>query len=161
MGIDPVTMMIASTALQVGSGFMQYSQQKKADKQAAAAGDAQAAIMKNDAGVAANQEKIDADTAMRIQKMAYLKSGVTLEGSPLLTLQETVRKGDVNAANTFNSATAKADLVQQQGNIKRANLAGTVLDTASGIAGSYTSSQLLKRQLQPAGADSNGIIWNT
>lgn len=148
MGFDPLTLFLASTALQVGSGIMQYSQQKKADRQASEAAAAQSALIVNDAQSQADQEIKAADQTRRVQLMQYLKSGVTLEGSPLLVMNDTTAKGAQNAKNVMDSAKAKAGLVTAQGNIKRANLVGTALDTASGVAGSYTNYEILNNQIK-------------
>lgn len=147
MGIDPVTMFIASTALQVGSGIMQYSQQKKADKAARQAAEEQARLTEQDAKRAAQEELATAEATRKAQRMAYLKSGVDLEGSPLLVMEETRAKGAENAQNVTDRAKSQADLYRKQGAVGRASLVGTLASTGSSVASSYTNMQLLKKQL--------------
>lgn len=158
MGLDPVTMFIASAALQVGSGLLQYSQQKKADKAEQRAyqeslkiAREQAALDKADAERAAQAELEDARKHEKLQKMLYLKSGVTLEGSPLLVMEETRAKGAENAKNIRDSAASRANLAIRGAAankpVKRASLINTGLDVASGVTSSYTDMQLLKKQL--------------
>lgn len=166
MGLDPVSMFVISAATQVASGLMQYSQQKKADKQAKQAANAEADIMEADAARAAQAEIADAEKTRRLQRMTYLKSGVDLEGSPLLVMEETRTKGAENAANVTASAKAKADLIRRQGSIKRASLINTGLDIAKGVTGSYNDYSVLKKQLSPASSSSTytkshgWIDWN-
>lgn len=141
MGIE--TMFLVSAGMQLASGFMQYSEQKKADRAAEQAAAAQARLQKEDADAAALDEQRQAQDAQRKQRMAYLTSGVDLTGSPLLVMEETRNKGDENAKNVKDRGYAQANLTYQQGSIKRANLVGTVLDTAKGIAGSYSDYKTL------------------
>lgn len=148
MGIDPVSMFLMSAGLQVASGISQYTQQKKADKAAASAAVAQGNIMNADASVAANQELSDAERFRRSQRMMFLKSGVTLDDSPLLVMQETRDKGAKNAQNIIDSAKAKSDLVVKEGSVQRASLTNTALDTATTLAGSFTQMQALKAATQ-------------
>lgn len=58
----------------------------------------------------AYNEKQAAESARRQQKLAYLKSGVSLSGSPLLLLEETRQRGisNANAINTSNSTYTKS-----------------------------------------------------
>lgn len=147
MGFDPVTMFIISAGMQVAQGISQYSQQKKADKAARAAAEQQAALMEKDSEIAANAELAEAERHRRMQKMLFLKSGVTLEGSPLLVMEETRAKGEENAKNVREGGQARADLTRQQGSVKRASLTSTALSTAAGISGSYSDMQILKKQL--------------
>lgn len=156
MGIE--TMFLISAGLQVASGFMQYREQKKADKanqrayqESVRIAQEQARLDKEDAERAAQAELEAADKARSKQKMLFLKSGVMLEGSPLLVMEETRQKGEENAKNVRDSAAARANLAvrsaQANAPVSRANLFGTVVDTASGVAGSYSNMQLLKKQL--------------
>ncbi len=145
MGIE--TMFLISAGMQVASGLMQYSQQKKADKQAKQRANAEASLMEQDAARAALEEKRDAEKMRKLQRMTYLKSGVDLEGSPLLVMEETRVKGEENAANVSSGAKARANLVRQEGSIKRASLINTGLDVGKGLAGSYNDYSLLKSQM--------------
>lgn len=133
MGIDPVSMFLVSAGLQVASGFASYAQQKKADKAARNAANEQARLMEEDADRAALQERIEADKVRKTQKIAYLTSGVDLEGSPLLVMEETRNKGEENAKNIKESGYARAKLTREQGAVGRASLIGTLSDTVGGL----------------------------
>lgn len=145
MGIETAALVLGG--LQVANGVMGYVQQKKADKAAKIAGDQQAAQAEADAARAAQEELATSEATRKQQRMAFLKSGVDLSGSPLLVMEETRNKGNENAKNTIDSANAKANLLRQQGSVGRASLIGSAADTASSVAGSYTSYSLLKKQL--------------
>lgn len=164
MGIDPVTMMIAS---KVVSGFMEYREQRAADKEerrayerSVAVARQQAQLNADDAERAALEEERAAEKHRMLQKVMFMKSGVDLTGSPLLVMEATRNKGRENAKNVVDRANAQNNLAIQSAvaNVPtpRANLFGTIAKTAAGVAGSYTQSQLMKRQLQPSETWANG-----
>jgi hypothetical protein len=146
MGIE--TMFIISAGLQVASGIMGYTQQKKADKAAKNAAYAEAAMMEEDAKRAALQERMESDRVRKMQKVAYLTSGVDLEGSPLLVMEETRNKGEENAKNVTESAAARASLTRQQGSVGRASLVGSLANTASGLTSTYTNYATINKQVK-------------
>lgn len=158
MGIDPVTMMIVSAASQAIGGFMQYSEQKKADKankrayeESVRIAREQGELDKQEADRAARLELEDSQKHAKLQQMLYLKSGVDLTGSPLLVMEETRAKGEENAKNVRDSAASRANLAVQSAAankpVKRASLIGTMAETAAGISGSYNDYTVLKKQL--------------
>jgi hypothetical protein len=95
----------AAAAASVAGGVQSYNEGKKqagrAEEQAAIA--AAETKRQTDRSVMLEQRNIK-DTQDR-QRLAYLASGVTLEGSPLLKLEETRRRGAENI-----------DEIQQSGN---------------------------------------------
>lgn len=151
MGVDPVSMaLIASVGSSIIGGISQYSQQKKADKAARQEAEIQAQLTEADAKRAAQQELATADATRKQQRMAFLKSGVDLAGSPLLVMEQTRDKGIENAKNVTESAQTRADLMRRQGSQGRASLTGTLTGITSSVAGSYASysnNQLLKKQI--------------
>lgn len=66
----------------------------------------------------AQVEKQNAEDAERRQKLAYLASGVTLEGSPLLVMEETRRKGSENVDEILRSGAAGASAERLEGRIQ-------------------------------------------
>lgn len=143
-------------ALQGLSGIMEYQQQKQADKAEKRIAYAEAAKLQQDASIAALNEQREADRHRSLQKMLFLKSGVSLEGSPLLVMEETRQKGEENARNVRNSASASASVIRQKGSVKRASLVNTGLDVAKGVYDSYTRNQVLKDATQQR---QNPITW--
>lgn len=65
----------------------------------------------------AQAEKERSSEAERRQKLAYLASGVSLEGSPLLILEETRRKGSENVDEILRSGAAGASASAIEGRI--------------------------------------------
>jgi hypothetical protein len=156
MGIE--TAFLISAGLSVASGFMQYQQQKSADKAEKRAYEEsiriakeQAALDKQDAERAAQSELEASDKARKQQMMMYLKSGVDLTGSPLLVMEETRNKGAENAKNVMDSQAARSNLAIQSASsnkpVARASLTSTIAQTGSSLAGSYNDYTLLKKQL--------------
>lgn len=101
------------------------------------AGDQQAALALAQANAAAAEtkrvtDKTAANTAKEAkqyedqQKLAYLKSGVTLEGSPLLVMEETRRLGADNVAEVkaAGAAQASAQLAEGRTTAQTAKAAG-------------------------------------
>lgn len=145
MGIE--TIALVAGGLQVAQGVAGYVQQKKADSAARRAANAEAAIMEQDAQRAALQEKIEADKVRQQQRVAFLTSGVDLSGSPLLLMEETRNKGNENAKNVTDSASARASLVRQQGSVKRASLIGSAINTGANVANTYMNYKTVNRQI--------------
>lgn len=157
MGLEALA--ITSAVLSVGSGFMQYREQKKADKanQAAYAeslniANEQAKLDREDAARAATEARLEAEQHQKKQRALFLKSGVSLEGSPLLVMEETRAKGEENAKNIVENAAARSRLnvqsVAANKPVSRASLTNTALDVGGELAGTYTNYEILKRQLK-------------
>lgn len=82
-------------------------QSKEADKQAE--------LARLDAEARAREEARIALEFEERQKLAFLKSGVQLEGSPLLVLAETRRKGLENVQNVLDTGAARASAISSAG----------------------------------------------
>lgn len=95
------------TALSTGLSLVSGIQQMQAGNQQAGNAYSQAAAniqeQTRQATLSANQEREAAETARRQQKLAYLKSGVSLSGSPLMILEETRQRGVSNASAIMTS----------------------------------------------------------
>lgn len=151
MGLE--TIALVSAGLQIAQGFMSYREQKKAEKADRRAAeerrrqaDIEARLTEEDAKRAAEEEIAEAEKTRSRQKTLFLKSGVVLEGSPLLVMEETREKGAENAQNVTDAAKRRADLIRRQGNVntvQRADLFGTALSTA----GNVTSTIMAGKQL--------------
>lgn len=90
----------------------------EADADAKIAADIEANALMDDAIAAAQQERILAISAESTQRMAYRKSGVLLEGSPLVVLDQTWQKGQENSRNILSSAARQAEVIRKRGEIK-------------------------------------------
>lgn len=60
----------------------------------------------------------ESDEARKRQKVAYLASGVTLEGSPLLVMEETRSRGAENVNEILQSGSAAANSARAEGRIE-------------------------------------------
>lgn len=91
------------------------AQQRQADaiEAAAKAQELQAQAALEDAQNAATQKAGDVRRAHGRQAIAYASSGVTLEGSPLLVLNETLRLGQQEVDALMKRGTAQANLYNQ------------------------------------------------
>lgn len=82
----------ASAGIQALSGLFGFM----ASQQMAAISESRGRMLRDEADADAERYRIQADNFKADQKLAYLKSGVTLEGSPLDVLDETARQATEN-----------------------------------------------------------------
>ena len=135
MGVDPIS--IAFFATKAFSAIKGYSAQKKAAKAQKRANEAsmqaaqeEARLAREDAQFAAEQERKEAARTRGAQIAAFLRSGVTLDGSPLLVTSETTEQGNRNAQNQIDNAESRArsTILRGQANqqpVEKADLFGT------------------------------------
>ncbi len=106
---------------------------KKANAAMMKAAENEAALAKADAAQKADALRRDAMRARSTQIAAYLKSGVTLDGSPMLIADETQSQGNKNADNTITNANYSANsiMLRAEANkrtVKKADIWGTAFD---------------------------------
>lgn len=132
MGIE--TALLVATVGQAVGGFIEQRRagkaQKRANQAAMAQANEEARLAREDAAFAAREERREAARVRGQQIAAYLKSGVTLDGSPLLTASETEEQGERNARNTIANAESRARSTILRGKasqqpIQRADIFGT------------------------------------
>lgn len=70
-------------------------------------------------------EQENADKTRRAQKLAYLKSGVTLEGTPFLALEETRRRGKENVDEILAAGSAGSRAALAEGRIRAQSMKST------------------------------------
>jgi len=101
------------------------SDKSEAAKQSATA-QAQANLQAEEIGRASAREadfvSKESESIRRRQKLAYLKSGVDLEGSPLLVMEATRRAGLDNAEEVLRSGGMSAGAAIQEGRTRAAQL---------------------------------------
>lgn len=140
MGIDPVTLAIASAAFQGFSAIRSYQQQNKASKNAMRAAEEEGRILREDASKRALAEKQDAARVRAQQIAAYMKSGVTLDGSPLLVSSETTEQGERNAANVMSNAESQASLLRNRAkSVQRGDFFGTAASALGSASNAYSA----------------------
>jgi len=129
MGASAGTATAVSTGLSVLSGVssiiggFQSNQEAKyqsslATQEAKMRGAEAERVAAKEAGYA-NDE---ANDVRRRQKLAYMKSGVSLEGTPFLALEETRRRGKENVDEILRGGAASSAAAYSEGRIRAAQL---------------------------------------
>lgn len=121
-----VTTATVLAAISAGSSLIGGLQQRAAGKEQAAMAMASAEMQgKEQARVSAAQalqEKKAAESAAREQKIRFLKSGVGLEGSPFLALEETRLQGERNVNEIISSGGSAVASTMAEGRTRAASL---------------------------------------
>lgn len=138
MGLE--TALFAMSAAQAVSGYLDQNKARKAANRAneatSLAAEKEAAIVRQDSAYAADQERKEAARVRGQQITAFLKSGVTLDGSPLLVQSETTDQGNRNAQNTIETGDRKAQSIINRGEANQQNVAkGDLFGTAVSVLG--------------------------
>lgn len=105
-------------------------QAKKANAAMMQAAQTEAALAKEDAAQRADAARKDAMRFRSQQIAAYLKSGVTLDGSPMLVADDTQNQGMRNAQNILTNAdySSRALILRAEANkqqVKKSDIWGT------------------------------------
>lgn len=116
------TLAVASAASSVMGGMEQQDAYNQQADMAMAQGNMQAAENERVAFRQAQNEKEQSERARRAQKVSYLASGLKLEGSPLLVMEETRQKGIENVDEILRSGQAGASAARQEGRMKASSL---------------------------------------
>lgn len=141
------TLLATSIALStIAAGTSVYSgmqQQAEAEKQANMAGaqaELQAKEVARQSVAQAGVERDKAENVRRQQKLSYLASGVSLEGSPLLVMETTRQKGISNVDEILTSGAYGVTAAQTEGRIKAQSLRASGRQAfMQGIAGGVSS----------------------
>ena len=142
-----------SQALGAVGGFLNDRATERYDRKALIAQQAaareEAAFMQQDAARAAQEEQRLASNTASDQKVAYLKSGVDLSGSPLLVMEETRAKGAENAGNIIQGANRRARALvnaSAYGQVRYANPFESAFDLGKGLMTTNTAYQDLLKE---------------
>lgn len=111
-----------SGGLSLLSGVQQQGASSQQAANAIAQGNLQAAENERVAFKQAQQEKEQSESVRRAQKIAFLASGVTLEGSPLLVMEETRRQGSENIDEILRAGQSGAFSARQEGRLRASEL---------------------------------------
>lgn len=129
MGLDPVTVGLITAGISGGVSVVGGIQTRnEAEAQASATrteAQRQANLRRQEAENEARRE-VRANIALeKRQKLSFIKSGVALEGSPLLLLAETGRKGTENIEAILQSGRTGATGLLAQGQLQSSALRST------------------------------------
>lgn len=133
---DPVTlMMAAATAVSVGTSVYGGIQSNKAAKEEAAMQAQQGELAYQEAQVSATNEAFNQTQSVQRQKLAFLSSGVSLEGSPLMVLDQSRQYGQSQVDAILRQGSAQKSLADQEAKItKNKGRAALVSGIGSGIS---------------------------
>lgn len=139
MGIAAVA--AAATVVSAGASIAGGIAANKAAKKEASALNDQAAVTQVEAQAEAERRAIEIRKFEGKQKLAFLKNGVTLEGSPLLVLDETMREGQKEVDSIMRQGNAQANYARQNAAITRnkgrAALIGGIGNAAGSLINGY------------------------
>jgi len=112
---------------------------RRANQAAMEAANAEAALTRQDAAQRADAARREAQRFRARQISTFLKSGITLDGSPMLVSDETSFMGDRDAANILTNAdySARSMVLRGQANqqaVKKADLFGTAFSVLGSAA---------------------------
>lgn len=110
MGLDPVTLAIAFTVVSAAGSIIQGFQEKKAADAEASLLEEQGVLQAQEAQDEAIRVANDRRKFRKSQKLAYLKNGVSLAGSPLLVLETTRAESQAEVNSIARRGTAQASL---------------------------------------------------
>lgn len=147
MAINPLTLAIAFTVVSAAGDIVQGFQQKRA-------ADAEADLLEQQGRLQAEEAQAEAQRVAderrkfrKQQKLAFLKNGIVLAGSPLLVLETTRRESqaEVNAIARRGSAQAKLSFANaaQTRTAGRNALLGGFFNAAGTVAsGAFSAASL-------------------
>lgn len=139
MGIE--TALLAAVVVSAGASIAGGVAADKASKKEANALNDQAGIAENESQAEARRRATEVRQFQRKQKLAFLKNGVTLEGSPLLILDETIASGQEEVDSIVRRGSAQAKFLRENAaqarNKGRAALIGGIGGAASSVIGGY------------------------
>lgn len=156
-GPAALAMAAIGAASSVASGIASNSAAKRESSMIAQ----QSAIAMSEARRAAGQRAEDVQSFMSTQARGYLNSGVTLEGSPLLVMEETRRRGQAEVDAIMRSGRAQSSLMKQRADQMRTSgrnaLFGSLFKAGASFAGSYLKNTPVSyTQTQPIAFDPSG-----
>ena len=128
--------LIAFTAISATGSIVQGIQQNRAAKAEADLLEEQGLIQQEEAVAEAQRIANDRRKFRKKQKIAFIKNGVTLAGSPLLVLEETRRESQEEVDAIVRRGRAQAALAFQQAALTRGSGRAALL---GGIFGAATS----------------------
>ena len=140
---DPVTLFTVAAIAGAGGQVYGGYQANMAAKREAGLMEDQGRLAQAEAQAEAQRRADEVRKFSKVQALAFMKNGVSLSGSPLLTINDTITQGqkEVNAISA--SGTAKANLYNQRAAITknegRAAFIGGLLGGAGSGASSYAS----------------------
>ncbi len=136
---DPVTLFVVGSAIAAGGQIYSGYQANQSAKREASALEAQGQLEQEEADREAAAHAGDVRKFSRVQALSFLKNGVTLEGSPLLVLDETLSKGQEEVDSITKSGAARRTLYNSKAAITRNEGRARMIGGITGAAGTIGS----------------------
>jgi hypothetical protein len=119
MCYDPVTIMVVTTAVMAGGQIYSGISADKSAKKQASAIDEQARIARQESEIAAGQKENERRKFLAEQRMAYLATGVSLEGTPLIVGDETWKEFQLEIDSIRRGGAAQASYLETEASTTR------------------------------------------
>jgi hypothetical protein len=110
---------VAGTAMSAYSEIQQGKEQQQWSEYNAAVAERDAASAKQSAEYEAGQKRKETQKLLGRQRALYGKAGVTLEGSPLLMMEETASEGEIDALMIEREGKLRAGSYQSEAALSR------------------------------------------
>ena len=130
---------IAFTLISATSKIVKGIQENKAAKAEALLIEEQGALQQQEAVTEAQRQATESRKFRKKQKVAFLKNGITLAGSPLLVIEETRRESQEEVNATVRRGNAQASLAFQQAAMTRNSGRAALLGGIFGAAGTVVA----------------------
>lgn len=142
---DPVTLTLIAAGIGAGGQIYSGYTANQAAKREAGLLEEQGALAQAEADEEARAHANDVRKFSRTQALSFLKNGVSLAGSPLLVLDETLTEGQKEATSIAKSGAAQRSLYNARAyNARsegRAKLIGGFLGGASSFGSTYAKTK--------------------
>lgn len=150
MGVDPVSLaFIAAAAIAGGGQILGGMSERDAQKNRAGAYEDQSRLTQSEAAAQAKRRAIDVRRFAANQKVAFLKNGVTLEGSPLLALEDTYLQGQEEVNAITDAGNARSNLYWREGQLSKKQGRAAMIGGLTGAAGTALSAYAIGSKGKP------------
>lgn len=141
MGVDPVSLAFITSAVVAGGGkVLGGMAERDALKKRAGMQEDQARLATAEAAAQAKRRASDVRRFAANQKVAFLKNGVTLEGSPLIALEDTYTMGQEEVDSIVNRGNAQSNLYWQEAKLSKKQGRAAMISGITGAASSALDS---------------------
>lgn len=136
---------VGVAAVSVGTSLYSGAQANKAAKKSASLQEEQGQLQQQEAMVEAAQIREEGERTKQEQMMAFVGSGVEIQGTPLLLMAETTKLANTEAAATEKRGYAQGNLANAQAKITRSEgKAQMIASIGNAVSSGATTYKALK-----------------
>lgn len=132
MGVE--TAFIAAAAIAAGGQILGGMSERDAQKKRAGMLEDQSRLAQSEAAAQAKRRATEVRRFAANQKVAFLKNGVTLEGSPLIALEDTYTMGQEEVDSIVNRGNAQSNLYWQEAKLAKKQGRAAMIGGLTGAA---------------------------